>query len=108
MELVPGFVQLLQPFIYRRYLDYEAFAALRDMKAQINREVTRRGMQDNVKLGPGGIREIEFIGQAFQLIRGGREPELRIRGIQPVLSRLARARKALEDQLHAPEMQQGA
>jgi len=84
-------VQLLQPFIYRRYLDYEAFAALREMKSQINREVTRRGMQDNVKLGPGGIREIEFIGQAFQLIRGGREPELRVRGIQPVLNRLAQA-----------------
>jgi len=84
-------MQLLQPFIYRRYLDYEAFAALREMKSQINREVTRRGMQDNVKLGPGGIREIEFIGQAFQLIRGGREPELRVRGIQPVLIRLAQA-----------------
>jgi len=82
-------MQLLQPFIYRRYLDYEAFAALREMKSQINREVTRRGMQDNIKLGPGGIREIEFIGQAFQLIRGGREPALRVRGIQPVLGQLA-------------------
>ncbi len=84
-------MQLMQPFVYRRYLDFEAFAALRDMKAQINREVSRRGMQDNVKLGPGGIREIEFIGQAFQLIRGGREPALRIRDIQSVLGLLAQA-----------------
>lgn len=84
-------MQMLQPFIYRRYLDYEAFTSLRDMKSQINREVARRGMQDNIKLGSGGIREIEFLGQAFQLIRGGRVPTLRVRGIQSVLSRLAQA-----------------
>ncbi len=82
---------LLRPFVYRRYLDYNALAALREMKTMIDREVARRSLQDNIKLGPGGIREIEFIGQAFQLIRGGREPALRVRGILEVLRRLAGA-----------------
>lgn len=78
----------LRPFIYRRYLDYSAFTALREMKALIAREVERKGMQRNVKLGPGGIREVEFIGQAFQLVYGGREPTLRGRGILRVLDTL--------------------
>lgn len=85
----------LQPFIYRRYLDYGTFEALRDMKAMINREVQKKGLQNNIKLGPGGIREIEFIGQLFQLIRGGREPALRQRGIRPVI-------RALIDADHLP------
>lgn len=80
---------LLRPFVYRRYLDFGAFESLREMKALINRELKRKGLADNIKLGPGGIREIEFIGQAFQLIRGGREPKLQIRPIQVVLVRLA-------------------
>ena len=84
-------LDILRPFVYRRYLDYGTFEALRDMKAMIDREVRRKGMQDNIKLGPGGIREIEFIGQLFQLIRGGREPALRQRGIQPVLKTLIEA-----------------
>lgn len=76
---------LLRPFVYRRYLDYGAFSSLRDMKALVAREVARKGMKDDVKLGAGGIREIEFVGQAFQLIRGGREPALRSRSIAQVL-----------------------
>ncbi|MCW8890355.1 MAG: bifunctional [glutamate--ammonia ligase]-adenylyl-L-tyrosine phosphorylase/[glutamate--ammonia-ligase] adenylyltransferase [Sedimenticola sp.] len=76
---------MLKPFIYRRYLDYGAIESIRDMKRLISQELKRKGMAENVKLGPGGIREIEFIGQAFQLIRGGREPELQIRPILPVL-----------------------
>jgi len=80
---------LLRPFIYRRYLDYGAFAALREMKAMVAAEVQRKGMADNVKLGAGGIREVEFIGQAFQLIRGGREPALQQREIRRVLAWLA-------------------
>ncbi len=81
-------LQTLRPFVYRRYLDYGAFESLRDMKAMLTQEVERRGLSDNVKLGPGGIREIEFIGQVFQLIRGGREPALRERGIVAVLKHL--------------------
>ncbi|HSN18589.1 MAG TPA: bifunctional [glutamate--ammonia ligase]-adenylyl-L-tyrosine phosphorylase/[glutamate--ammonia-ligase] adenylyltransferase [Gammaproteobacteria bacterium] len=78
-------LQILRPFVFRRYLDYGAFESLRDMKAMLTQEVGRKGLNDNIKLGPGGIREIEFIGQMFQLIRGGREPQLRERGIVPVL-----------------------
>ena len=81
-------LQGLRPFVYRRYLDYGAFESLRNMQAMIAGEVERRGMVNNIKLGPGGIREIEFIGQVFQLIRGGREPALRERGIVPVLRHL--------------------
>ncbi len=75
----------LQPFVYRRYLDYGAFGQLREMKAMIEREMARKGMHDNVKLGPGGIREVEFIGQVFQLLRGGRERALQQRGILSIL-----------------------
>lgn len=82
-------LKMLHPFVYRRYLDYSAFESLRRMKTLIAREIERKGLRRNVKLGPGGIREIEFIGQAFQLIYGGREPELRQRGIRPVLAHLA-------------------
>jgi glutamate-ammonia-ligase adenylyltransferase len=64
------------PFVYRRYVDYGVFESLREMKALIEREVERRELADHVKLGPGGIREIEFVVQAFQLIRGGRDRRL--------------------------------
>ncbi len=79
---------MLRPFVYRRYLDFGAIESLREMKQLISRELQHRGMADNVKLGPGGIREIEFIGQAFQLIRGGRDPDLQVRPILQVLQRL--------------------
>jgi len=79
---------ILRPFVYRRYLDYGAFESLREMKGMIAAEVKRKGMENNVKLGPGGIREVEFIGQAYQLIRGGRDKALQIRPIQQVLALL--------------------
>ena len=82
-------MRLLGPFVYRRYLDYGAYQALRDMKARVDQEVARRGLEHNVKLGRGGIREVEFIAQAFQLIRGGREPALRETRLRVVLDRLA-------------------
>ncbi len=80
---------MIKPFVYRRYLDYGAFEELRALKFQITQELKRKDRMDNVKLGPGGIREVEFIGQAFQLIRGGREAALRQREIQAVLTVLA-------------------
>jgi glutamate-ammonia-ligase adenylyltransferase len=82
-------MELLRPFVYRRYLDFGVFDSLRQLKEQIVREVERKGMQDNIKLGPGGIREIEFIAQAFQLVRGGREVTLQQRGVLDVLHALA-------------------
>ncbi|MDM8535268.1 bifunctional [glutamate--ammonia ligase]-adenylyl-L-tyrosine phosphorylase/[glutamate--ammonia-ligase] adenylyltransferase [Desulfobacterales bacterium HSG17] len=83
------FLNNLKPFIYRRYLDYGVFESLRDMKQRISLEVRRKGMEDNIKLGPGGIREIEFFGQIFQLLRGGVLPMLQERRIQKVLKILA-------------------
>ncbi|MCU7852262.1 MAG: bifunctional [glutamate--ammonia ligase]-adenylyl-L-tyrosine phosphorylase/[glutamate--ammonia-ligase] adenylyltransferase [Candidatus Thiodiazotropha sp. (ex Monitilora ramsayi)] len=76
---------MLRPFVYRRYLDFSAIESLRDMKQMISNELHKKGMEANIKLGPGGIREIEFIGQAFQLIRGGRDKDLQIRPILSVL-----------------------
>ena len=76
---------LLRPFIYRRYVDFGAIESLRGMKRMISTEVRRRGLQDNVKLGHGGIREVEFIAQCFQLIRGGRDLGLQQRELLLVL-----------------------
>ena len=78
-----------RPFVFRKYLDFGAINAMRGLHAQIQREVTRRDRAHNIKLGPGGIREIEFIAQVFQLIRGGRDQTLQIRPTLQVLSRLA-------------------
>lgn len=77
--------QMLRPFVYRRYIDFSVIQSLRNMKSMISREVRRRGMIDNIKLGAGGIREIEFITQVFQLIRGGREPDLQSNSLLTVL-----------------------
>ena len=71
----------LQPFVYRSYLDYGVFAELRDLKQQIVDQQKLRKKMDNIKLGPGGIRDIEFITQVFQLIRGGVEPVFQDRGV---------------------------
>lgn len=79
---------LLRPFVYRRYIDFSVIQSLRNMKGMIAREVRRRGLTNNIKLGAGGIREAEFIVQVFQLIRGGREPALQVRGWLPALSAL--------------------
>ncbi|MGX5915566.1 bifunctional [glutamate--ammonia ligase]-adenylyl-L-tyrosine phosphorylase/[glutamate--ammonia-ligase] adenylyltransferase [Aliidiomarina sp. Khilg15.8] len=77
--------QLLRPFVFRRYLDYSAIEALRKMKLLINQEARRQGVNGNIKLGLGGIREIEFIAQTFQLIRGGREKDLQTRSLLAAL-----------------------
>ena len=88
---------VLRPFVYRRYLDFGVFESLRGMKELIAREVERRELQQNVKLGPGGIREIEFIVQAFQLLRGGRDPRLQTRSLLEALPQLA-GQKLLPDE----------
>ena len=77
---------MLRPFVFRRYIDFSVIQSLRNMKGMIAREVRRRGLKDNIKLGAGGIREIEFIVQVFQLIRGGREPALQQRALLPTLA----------------------
>ncbi len=91
-NLQPAWVAAMQkiarPFVFRKYLDFGAINAMRDLHAQIRREVARKDMADHVKLGPGGIREIEFMAQVFQLIRGGRDPALQIRPTLSVLKLL--------------------
>jgi glutamate-ammonia-ligase adenylyltransferase len=82
----------VRPFVYRRYLDFGVFESLREMKALIAREVERRELADHVKLGPGGIREIEFIVQAFQLIRGGRDRRLQTTSLLKALGILGDTR----------------
>ncbi len=79
----------LKPFVYRRYLDFGVFESLREMKRKISLDVQKKKMAGNIKLGAGGIREIEFFGQMFQLIRGGVVPDLQERSIQKVLGILA-------------------
>ena len=69
--------EMVRPFVFRRHLDYSAFESLRELHREVRREVERREIHDNIKLGPGGIREIEFIVQLFQLVRGGRDAALR-------------------------------
>lgn len=91
------FLDTLRPFVYRRYLDYGALDGLREMKATIAAEVARKDMAEDIKRGPGGIREIEFLAQALQLIRGGREVALRERRLQPALRALRDARHLTED-----------
>ena len=85
-----GLMELVRPFVYRKYLDYGAYSAIRDLHAQIRREVARRDKADDVKLGPGGIREIEFVAQIFQLIRGGRTPRLQLRSTRETLAEIGR------------------
>jgi glutamate-ammonia-ligase adenylyltransferase len=77
--------ELVRPFVFRKYLDYDAYANMRNLHKQIRAEVMRRDLYNDVKLGPGGIREIEFIAQVFQLIRGGRDRELQTRSTRRAL-----------------------
>ncbi len=98
--------QIIKPFVYRRYLDFGAIEALRNMHAQIRAEVIRQetrhpGRTNNVKLGRGGIREVEFLAQVFQLIRGGRDTSLRDRSTRKTLDTLAEKKL-----LSAAEVQQ--
>jgi len=79
---------ILRPFVYRRYLDYTAFQELRDVKQRIVQEVDRKDMTDNIKLGAGGIREIEFVVHTFQIIRGGRQVELQAYSLLTVIHEL--------------------
>ena len=79
---------ILKPFVYRRYVDYSAMESLRELKQMIADQVAKKGMKNNLKLGAGGIREIEFITQAFQLVHGGRNLELQGRSLLPMLKTL--------------------
>ena len=88
----PCIGDVLRPFVYRRYLDYGVFSSLREMKALIEAEVAKKEFRGNLKLGPGGIREIEFIVQTLQLVRGGTVAALRERQLLKALPALVQAR----------------
>ena len=79
----------LNPFIYRKYLDFSAFESIREMKSMIEREIKKKGVKQNIKLGWGGIREIEFLAQCHQLIRGGREKNLQTESLYQAMAVLA-------------------
>ncbi len=87
---------MLRPFVYRRYFDFGAIDSLRKMKIMIEAEVRRRGLHNNIKLGEGGIREVEFVIQVFQLMRGGREPELQKRNLREAAAAM------MEDEVISP------
>ncbi len=97
--------QLVLPFVFRKYLDYAVFDSLRDLQRQIRQHAQQRSTHaDDVKLGPGGIRQIEFIVQLLQVVRGGQFPELRTRATLDALPRLVHAHQmsaAAADQLAA-------
>ncbi|MDQ2916509.1 MAG: bifunctional [glutamate--ammonia ligase]-adenylyl-L-tyrosine phosphorylase/[glutamate--ammonia-ligase] adenylyltransferase [Pseudomonadota bacterium] len=95
-ECHDGLAELVTPFVYRKYLDYDAYEGLRGIHRQIRDQEKRRDYANDIKLGAGGIREIEFIVQALQIVRGGRDPALRLQGTVPALAALA------ERQLIAP------
>lgn len=84
-----GLRNLIRPFVFRKYLDYNAYEAMRGLHRQISSEVAKKQMHTNIKLGAGGIREVEFIAQIFQMIRGGQNRALQLKGTQETLLKLA-------------------
>ena len=92
---------LVRPFVYRKYLDFNAYDAMRRLHGQIRAEVAKKGMENNIKLGAGGIREVEFIAQIFQMIRGGRMKSLQLKGTQETLKELARLELLPENTVQA-------
>lgn len=96
-------LKTLRPFVYRRYLDFNAVGHLRELKQKIDADAQRRGAGDDLKLGPGGIREVEFIVQSFQLMRGGQDARLRDSQLRPVLRYLGEAGHLHRDAVQALE-----
>ena len=89
-ELGRAFLKMIQPFVYRKYLDFTAIDEISSMKTKIDKSIAVKGKDiRNVKLGYGGIREIEFFVQALQLLYGGKEPWIRERNTMRALHKLA-------------------
>ncbi|TBR37781.1 bifunctional [glutamate--ammonia ligase]-adenylyl-L-tyrosine phosphorylase/[glutamate--ammonia-ligase] adenylyltransferase [Marinomonas agarivorans] len=80
-----AFESIRKPFVYRKYLDFAVIGALRDLKRMIAKEVQIKGIEHNIKLGKGGIREIEFIAQALQILHGGRDAGLQPQSLYHIL-----------------------
>lgn len=92
-------MQKLRPFIYRRYMDFSIFESLRDMRAMIEQEIRKKDKDDDIKIGRGGIRQIEFIAQSFQLVRGGKDPIFQQRSLIKALEIIKRY-KYINEQEH--------
>jgi glutamate-ammonia-ligase adenylyltransferase len=90
-DLVAGaqLLENLRPFIYRRYIDFGSVDALQEMHANVHEDARRKDRMDDIKRGPGGIREIEFLAQCFQILRGGREPSLQTPSLDRALEQIA-------------------
>ena len=84
------FVRDIRPFVYRRYIDYSSVEALQEMHASVQEDARRKDRLDDIKRGPGGIREIEFLAQCFQILRGGREPSLQTPSLDGALTEIGR------------------
>ena len=84
------FIEDVRPFVYRRYIDYGSVEALQEMHANVHEDARRKDRLDDIKRGPGGIREIEFLAQCFQLLRGGREPSLQTPSLDGALTEITR------------------
>ena len=84
------FIEDVRPFVYRRYIDYSAIEALQEMHANVQQDARRKDRLDDIKRGPGGIREIEFLAQSFQILRGGREPSLQTPSLDGALLEIGR------------------
>ena len=89
LEAGADLLEQLRPFVYRRYIDYGAVEALQEMHANVREDARRKDRLDDIKRGPGGIREIEFLVQCFQLLRGGREPTLQTPSLDQALGAIA-------------------
>ncbi|MBJ7536910.1 bifunctional [glutamate--ammonia ligase]-adenylyl-L-tyrosine phosphorylase/[glutamate--ammonia-ligase] adenylyltransferase [Marinomonas transparens] len=96
-----AFEALRRPFVYRKYLDFGAIGALRDLKQMIAKEVRRQGIEHNIKLGEGGIREVEFIAQALQILHGGRDQGLQTPALLQVLPYLAKHQYLAHQEMEA-------
>tara|TARA_R110002110_G_scaffold415044_2_gene647661 strand:+ start:2801 stop:5656 length:2856 start_codon:yes stop_codon:yes gene_type:complete len=92
---------IIQPFVYRKYLDYSAFDALREMRSKIQLDVIKHKRQNDIKLGNGGIRQIEFFVQALQLIRGGKNPSLQKRHLLSAIEALSKIQAINDDVYNA-------
>ena len=77
LDLGWTFLEEIRPFVYRRFLDFTTVEEIEEMKAKVDSRHSRARLDRDVKLGPGGIREVEFIAQALQLVHGGRDRRLR-------------------------------
>ncbi len=92
---------LARSFVYRRYHDYAAIEEMRSLHGQIRADATKRNRLDDIKVGVGGIREIEFVAQLFQLIRGGRETALQTRSTRKALTQLGALRIFTDERIAA-------